>query len=117
MGLSLAIMGYVIYLIRQEIIELKYSVTWIFIGLGLIAISIDPGIFTAIARMLGIGLPVNALFLTAILFLLVIIMVLTIAISKLFMKCSRLAQEIALLKENFRGHARSEEPARTDGAR
>ncbi|OGL46356.1 MAG: hypothetical protein A2161_07765 [Candidatus Schekmanbacteria bacterium RBG_13_48_7] len=99
--LSFFIVGYIIHLIREEIIELKYSITWIFIGLILIVISIKPDIVTWIAQLLGIGLTVNALFLISLIFTLILMMVLVIAISKLSMKCSRLTQTIALLKDRI----------------
>ena len=99
--LSFFMVGYIIHLLREEIIELKYSITWIFIGLILIIISIKPEIVNRIAQLLGIGLPVNALFLISLVFILILMMVLVIAISKLSMKCSRLTQTIALLKDKI----------------
>lgn len=99
--LSVCVTGYIIHLIRKEVIELKYSVVWIFVGVGMLVISIAPQTVGLISHVMGIGLPVNALFLVAIIFIFVILMILMIAISKLSMRCSRLTQSIALLKESM----------------
>lgn len=96
--ISLLVMGYIVYLIRRELIELRYSSMWLVVGALLIVIAVQPYLVAWIARLVGIGLPVNALFLVASLFLLVMMLVLTIAISKLSLRQTRLTQEIALLK-------------------
>jgi hypothetical protein len=97
--ISLLMMGYILYLIRQEIIELKYSSIWLVVGMLMIVVAVQPDLVSDVARLLGIGLPVNALFLFTLLFILMILMVVTIAISKVSLKHTRLAQEIALLRQ------------------
>jgi hypothetical protein len=96
--ISIIMTSYIIYLIRKEVLELKYSLFWIIIGIILLVISIFPGIIEFIARIMGIGLPVNALFLIGILFIIVILITQTVAISKAHVKITRLTQEIGILK-------------------
>jgi len=97
--ISLLMMGGIIYLIRKEILELKYSSIWLLLGVLMIVIAFQPDLVEVLAEISGIGLPVNALYLFTLLFVLGILMVLTIAMSRASMKYTRLAQELALLRQ------------------
>lgn len=96
--ISLLFAGIILFLVRKETLELKYSLAWLVTGLGLVVIAIQPGIIYAIASLMSIALPVNALFLIAIFFVLFILLTLTIAVSRAAGKIRRLAQEISILK-------------------
>ena len=94
----LCFMLYIIYLIKNEIIELKYSLLWFTLAFTLLILSFCPGIVILISAFLGIGLPVNSLYLIAIFFILLIIISLTVVISKMHKSIIRLTQEISLIK-------------------
>lgn len=99
--ISFLFMAYIINSLRNEIIDFKYTLIWFFLGIVLIVISVFPEIPVFIANFLGIGLTVNAIFLLAIFFILLILLVITIAISKSHVKTLRLTQEIAILKNKL----------------
>ncbi len=96
--LTFTFMGYIIHLIRNETIELKYSLLWFCLGLILIILSFFPKIVIYLSQLFGIGLPVNTLYLVAIFFIIIILMSLTIVISKMHRIIIKLTQEISLLK-------------------
>jgi hypothetical protein len=95
---TMLFMGFVIMLLRKEKIELKYTLLWFFLSFALIALSLFPKITIVLSHTLGIGLPVNAIFLVIMSLIILILMSLTIVVSKLNQNNVRLAQEIALLK-------------------
>jgi len=89
---------FIIHFIRKEVLELKYTLVWIVTGLIILLISLFPQIVAFLAESAGIQTPVNALFLMGLLFALIIIFTLTVAISKISLRVTRLAQEISILK-------------------
>jgi len=96
--ISFLFASFIFVLVKKETLELKYTLVWIFTGIILIIISLQPKIVTFASIALGIGLPVNALFLFGILFTLIILLTVTIAISRALAKIRRLTQEVAILK-------------------
>jgi len=67
-------------------------------GFVLVLIAVQPQIVEIIAELLGIGLPVNAVFLLGIFCILIILLTLTVAISRTSIRTKRLIQELAILK-------------------
>lgn len=101
--------GIIFTMLKKEIIDLKYSMIWVFSCLVFILISLKPNIVNKIAILIGIVEPVNALFLLGIFFLLLIILSLTIVVSRLSNRIRKLAQKIALLEEQIKFHETSNE--------
>jgi hypothetical protein len=99
---SVAFTGIIFVMLRKELLELKYTLVWIFAGISMIIISLFPKIIFGIAQLVGIIQPVNVLFLMGIFFSLLIIFSLTIALSRQSERTKKLAQEIALLEKEFR---------------
>lgn len=89
---------FVINMVRNYKLDLRYSLTWIVSAILFILLAIFPGMIKGIARMLGIKEPVNALFLVVIFFLLLITLTLTIALSKKSNSIKNLVQEVGILK-------------------
>ncbi|AIQ76759.1 MULTISPECIES: DUF2304 domain-containing protein [Paenibacillus] len=87
-----------INMIRKYRIELKYSMLWLCIMLIVLVLSIFPSSFETIAGLMGIEIPVNALFLLSIFGVTLILFSLTIVISRSTIKVKELSQEIGLLK-------------------
>ena len=95
---SLIFLFYIVMMLRNRKIELKYTLTWLFAGLCLIAVAIFPDLLRLISNLLNIVEPVNTLFLFIIFFLLLILFTLTIAISRNAIRVKTLTQEIGMLK-------------------
>lgn len=89
---------YIIDMVRNKKLELHYIIIWLFSAFALIVITIMPGVLDAIAKFLHVQEPVNALFMSIIFFLIMIIFSLTKILSKNFVRVSSLAQELGILK-------------------
>jgi len=98
---TMLFMGFVVLLLRKEKIELTYTLLWFFFGVVLIILSLFPEVAVVLSYAMGIGLPVNAIFLIIMFLILLIVLSLTIIVSKLSQNNIRLAQEIALLKQEL----------------
>ncbi len=93
---------YIICKIRNKEIELRYSLLWLLLGVGIILFACFPEITKWLAHIMGISQPINMLFFAGFCFMLPIIFSLSVAVSKLSNKVKRLTQEIALLQEEGR---------------
>jgi len=89
----------IVNMIRRKYLELRYALAWLFVGVSILALDCFPGLITWISRQLGIASPVNMLFFLGFCFSLVIIFVLTVAISRMSIRMKQLAQELALYKK------------------
>lgn len=89
---------FVVNMIRKERLELKYSLSWIFIDIGVLTLSIFPKLIEKISKLLGVVTPINALFFLGICFQLIIIFSLTVAQSRNSKKLKDLVQNIAMLE-------------------
>jgi hypothetical protein len=87
-----------INMIKKYKVELKYSILWILISLLTISFSVFPRIFYTLSNFMGVELPVNALFLTAIFACFVILFSISLVLSKATNKIKDLSQEIGILK-------------------
>lgn len=95
---SILFFSFILSMVRDKKLELKYALTWILTSFSFIILSIFPEIVRFIAYILHIKEPVNALFLSIIFFLLVIVFTLTISLSRNANRVKTLTQEIGILK-------------------
>lgn len=96
-AVTLLAMLYIINKIRKRGIELRYSLLWLLLGIGIIVFACFPGISKCIAGMMGIYQPMNMLFFAGFCFMLPILFSLSVAVSKLSNKVKQLTQEMGLL--------------------
>jgi hypothetical protein len=92
----------VIELIRRGWLKERYSLLWLFAGGVLLLLSVSRNLLEYAARMVGIYYAPSFLFLVAFLFLLLISLHFSVVISGLSEKNKKLAQEIALLRQEIR---------------
>jgi len=85
-------------MLRKQKLDLKYCLVWIFALLGIAVLCIFPVLLDKISVLLGIGVPVNALFLVCIVFLVCICISLTVVVSRLSDRLRKLTQNIAILE-------------------
>jgi len=83
-------------LIRKRSLELKYALTWMFLGAGLLLFVLVPGLLDWLSDALGIYNPMNMVFFLGFLFSIVVIFVLTMALSHNSDRVRKMAQRIAL---------------------
>ena len=89
----------IIDMIRKKRLELSYALSWLLVGIGVLILDDFPQLIKTISEKIGIVSPVNMLFFFGFRFSLVIIFVLTIAVSKLSIKIKQLAQQIAIYEK------------------
>lgn len=86
----------IINLIRKRSLELKYALTWLFLGAGLLLVVLVPGMLDMMATILGIYNPMNMVFFLGFLFSIVVIFVLTMSLSNNSNRVRKMAQRVAL---------------------
>ncbi len=86
----------IINMIRRKRLELRYALAWLLVGLSILALDCFPQLITWLAVQVGVASPVNMLFFLGFCFSLMIIFVLTVAVSRMSIRIKELAQELAL---------------------
>lgn len=100
--ITLLSMFYIINKIRIKEIELRYSLLWMFLGVGIIVFASFPQVSGRVSHFLGISKSINMLFFAGFCFMLPIIFSLSVAVSKMSNKIKKLSQELALLEKQVK---------------
>ncbi len=87
-------------MIKRKRLELRYALVWLMVGISILVLDSFPLLINWISEELGIASPVNMLFFLGFCFSLMIIFVLTVAVSRMSIRIKQLAQEIALNEKN-----------------
>ncbi len=96
-----ALLIVVVELIRRGKLKERYSLLWLLAGGVLLVLSSSRYLLESISHLLGIFYPPSFLFLLAFLFLLLITLHFSVVISGLSEKNKKLAQELALLRQEL----------------
>ena len=99
-------------LVRQRRLLERYALLWLFSAVVLLGLSVWTGLLEAVASVVGVAYPPNALFLVAFGFVMVLLLHFSLAVSRLSDQTKVLAQRLALLEERLRRH--EEETAVSD---
>jgi len=100
---SITFLIYVLLMVRRDRFLLKYSIVWVLLGIfGVIAAFFPEGI-GALSNALGFEVPVNFLFLIAILFLMAASLVFVGALSRQAQLTKKLIQELSILRSTIDG--------------
>ena len=91
----------IVNMIRQKKLELRYALAWLIVGASVLVLDCFPNLIIWMSELVGIASPVNMLFFFGFVFSLVIIFVLTLAISRMSVRVKKLAQELAVYKEKM----------------
>jgi len=95
-------------MLRKKKLDLKYCLVWMFALLGIAVFCIFPGLLDSLSGILGIGVPVNTLFLICIAFLTFICISLTVVVSRLSARLRQLTQNLAVLEFDSGGEGERE---------
>ena len=87
--------------VRKRQLDLRYTLSWYFLGAVLMVLVIFPKLLTHAARLIGISDSMNMLFFCGFVFALVIIYTLTGAVSKQADQIRDLTQRMGLLTEEL----------------
>jgi len=96
--LSVVLLLYILEMVRRRRLREEYSILWLFGSGVILLLSIKQSWLIYLAQAVGIAYPPSFLFLIGILFIMLILIHFSIAISKLYQMNKRMAQDIALLK-------------------
>lgn len=99
--LSLIIFVMVLVQVRNQKMKEKYAALWLIVSAVIIVLAVFPGLLLALADMNGVIVPVNLLFLLAIIMLIGVCLHLTLEVSKISDEARTLAEEIAILRATY----------------
>ena len=83
-------------LIKKNKLELKYALSWLFLELGILIITLIPNLLNVISKVLGIYNEINMLSFLGFVFIILVIFSLTMSLSRNSERVRKMAQEIAL---------------------
>lgn len=83
-------------LIKRNKLELKYALSWLFLELGILIITLIHNLLNVISKVLGIYNEINMLFFLGFVFIILVIFSLTMSLSRNSERVRKMAQEIAL---------------------
>jgi len=92
---------FIINMVRIKKLELKYALTWILTSISFVVMALFPETLYFIAGLMGVELPVNALFMSVIFLLIMIVFTLSLAVSRQALRIKTLVQEIGLIREEL----------------
>ena len=100
--LVLLFSAFIVHFLIKRRLNLKYTLTWLFAAAVMLAVLAFPSLIGDISHLVGIELPVNAVFVFSGMFALAIIFTLTIIVSHLNTRLYKLSQTQALLEKRIR---------------
>lgn len=86
----------IINMIRKKSLELRYALSWLGVGAGILILDFFPGLIEKLANIMGIETPMNLMFFLGFCFSLGILFSLTIAVSRMSVRMKKMVQELAL---------------------
>lgn len=122
--LSLLIFVMVFAQVRNQKMKEKYAALWLLVSATIIVLALFPHLLSRLAELTGVVMPVNLLFMLAIMMLIGICLHLTLDLSRLGEDTRTLAEEVAMLRAQLEqesprkrpsgGQSASEEVASSD---
>jgi hypothetical protein len=101
--LSAAVMlAFVVELVRRRKLREEYSLLWLATALVLLVLASSRPILDTLAVTIGIFYPPSALFLVAIVFMLLMLLHFSTVLTRLTQENKEIAQQMALLREELR---------------
>lgn len=91
----------IFYLLRKDKISIKYSIVWFIPSFILLIFTIIPGLLVWTSKIMGFQTASNMVFALLICLLVIIIISLTVIVSKQKEQIRRLIQEISIIKEKI----------------
>jgi hypothetical protein len=96
----------ILYFIKRRKIEFSYSLFWFSISIVLFVLAIDRDFLESIADFFGVDYAPSLLFIGGILFNIVVNFYITIKISDMKKKMTRLTQEVGILRSKLENEER-----------
>ncbi|MCK2028991.1 MULTISPECIES: DUF2304 domain-containing protein [Microbacterium] len=115
-ALAVLILVIVLWMLLTRKLREKYAVLWLVIAVSVLIVGLFPGLLGGLTALLGVQVPSNLLFATAILLLLGVALHLSWELSQVEEETRRLAEEAAILRtqlESVEGRLAKLEAPRT----
>jgi hypothetical protein len=95
---AVAIIGFILELLRRRQLQEKYAILWLVVGIVLVPMAIFPRLLDAVASAIGIKSGANFVLFGAMVFLLMVCIHLSWEVSRLEEETRTLAEEVALIR-------------------
>ena len=92
----------ILYYLKKRMLELKYTLIWLFAGLVMGIMIFFPELLVHFVRLLGIESNMNGLYVLCFAFIIAILMTLTSIVSRQTMKIKILIQELSMMEKRMR---------------
>jgi len=92
---------FILWLLRKGVLKEKYAVLWLLVTAFALVFTIFPNFLRWISDQLGVEIPANLLFFAGLVILVVVSIQLSYELSRHEARIRRLAEEIALMKEQI----------------
>jgi hypothetical protein len=100
--ISLSLLFFIFNLVRKNKLKEKYALVWLLVGIGIFILAIAQNLLNWITYVLGIKMPINALFFLGIFFIILINIHFSLVISNLAEQNKKIAQQLALLETELK---------------
>lgn len=100
--LGLALMALIIELLRRGRLREKYAALWLIVGAVILILALFPSVLIWLSGKLGFGVPSNMVFFAACAVLLFVALQLSLEVGRLEHESQRLAEEVALLRQEMK---------------
>ena len=94
-------MTLIVVLLRKKSLNLKYSLLWMFMAVVLLVMVAFPGLVEFLAGLIGVASYINAIFMSFIFFILLLVVSLSSIVSKQRREIKTLIQNMAILKKEI----------------
>ena len=98
---SVSFLLVILLCVRQKKLKEAYAMLWLLIGVVMLGVSFEPNVLRSVAELLGIVYPPAVLFLLLLFGMILILFQYSLLLSRNQERITRLAQEIALLKNEL----------------
>jgi hypothetical protein len=95
---SIAALIFIIELVRQRRLREEYSLLWLATAVVLMILSVSRPLLDVLANLIGIAYPPSALFVVAVIFVLLILLHFSTVLTRLTQENKESAQQLALLR-------------------
>ena len=112
---SILILAVLVELLRRWHLREKYAVIWALVAVGVLVLTVFPGLLFAASDLVGVSVPSNLLFFLASLVLMVLTLQHSYELGRLEDKTRTLAEELAILRLELERRQGPSEPGPTPG--
>ena len=99
---SVCLLAIIFYMLKKNLLSVKYSLLWLFFAAALILFAAVPYVVYVLRDILNIEIPVNLVFALLFCFVLLVLLILSVAVSDYADRLKRLTQENAMLEKRVR---------------